>query len=259
MKVMSFNILADMHINFDNIPEEEYSGIPENKLRMKNRYPTIVSLIKSQNPDILLLQEVTQDVRKKLIKDFPSYTVPKISFHQHYKSGNLTMFKDKSSFSNKAKHQTIYHIKGGVYDVLKFSDPPRNPHNPSGNLRNLLVVNAHLHDSNGNIRNSEISFLLREIVKDNENVIIGGDFNTDSTFSHNKLLNKGFISSTKPPTSLGTYLCEKEIIDYIYIRCRGDLKLSGYIFKGECEEICTKNCLSLIGSDHYPVIAIIEK
>lgn len=244
MKIISFNILSDLHINFNNIANEEYAGMTDKELRMKTRYPTIVKFLKAENPDIILLQEVTEDVRIRMIKDFRDYTIPNVSYHSDYASGNMTMFKKAIKMDD---HQTIYHVKGGVYDVIFFHD-------------DFIVANIHLNDVNGNIRNSEISYLLNNIVKNKKNVIIGGDFNTDSSFSHRKLLHHGFTSAAEPrrAQSPGTYLCDPAIIDYIYVRWDKPIKISGYIFKGSCENVCHKSCLSIIGSDHYPIIGIIS-
>jgi endonuclease/exonuclease/phosphatase family metal-dependent hydrolase len=243
LKILSFNILADMHIDFGNIKSSEYSGLSPAKLRMRNRYRTILNHLRNIDPDIALLQEVTTAIRARLVKDFKDYKVTKISMHKDYKSGNVFMVRKSIMV---VVDGLLYHVKGGAYGILHIKYENSD----------IMIVNVHLNDVNGNTRNSEISYLLNSIIREHEKVIIGGDFNTDSTFSHDKLRRQGFLSVVDTDKEKGTYLCESPMIDYIYVR---GMKVSkGYIFKGRCEEICDKECLVDIGSDHYPVVGILE-
>ncbi len=116
IKVVSHNILAENCVDFKN-PAEWYPGISPDTLRMSYRYPLITRRLLSYNADIILLQEMTYDIRDKIEADFPDYNVMPFAKHDlgdkksdHY--GNLTLLR-KNIFTNP-KHKTQYIHKSGT-------------------------------------------------------------------------------------------------------------------------------------------------
>ena len=94
MIITSFNILADVFIDFNN-PEVYYPTIEKKALKMKNRFNTLIKYIRG---DVIMLQEVTPYIRRKLILIFgDKYIVLPLSIHisNTETTGNLTLIKKK--------------------------------------------------------------------------------------------------------------------------------------------------------------------
>jgi len=72
IKIVSWNLLTDSAIEFEN-SEEFYYGISPKALRMENRYPKIVKNIKKLNADVFMLQEVSPQLYESLREDFKDY------------------------------------------------------------------------------------------------------------------------------------------------------------------------------------------
>lgn len=233
MIITSFNILADVFIDFKK-PEEYYPMIETNMLKMKNRFNTLIKYIRG---DIIMLQEVTPYIRRKLSSIFcEEYIVLPLSIHKMdgVTTGNLTLIK-KHKFKT-ITHRTIYINKNAV---------------SVANADDIDIYNIHLNDVSNIIRIKELKYIISTFNK-NKKIIIGGDFNSDDKNLHN-LLND-FKMNIEPKS---TYLCELPMIDYIYTY--GFSKMMGYIHNAIHNENCYQNTIKKYGSDHHPLYVTVRK
>ncbi len=254
LNVMTFNILADICIDFAN-PSEYYHGIKVEDLKIERRLPKIHEHLVEVAADIIMLQEITPDVRDFLIKNMPDYTVEAFSRHidetlpaaqtkgRANAYGNTTILK-KGLFTN-IKHSTKYlNNSGTAFDITEcIHKETKKP---------ILIINLHLDSESGILRSSESESALNFLKPYYKThcIIVAGDFNTDDATLHKKY-NK-FESAVKQHTS--TYLCEKPMIDYIYFY--GFKVLKGKVDNSPCGKTsCMQKTLLLHGSDHYSVLA----
>ena len=232
MIITSFNILADVFIDFKN-PEIYYPTIKKEMLKMKNRFNTLIKYIRG---DIIMLQEVTPYIRNKLVSIFnDKYVVLPLSIHISNigNTGNLTLIK-RQKFK-KISHNTIY-VNNNAVSIV--------------NADELDIYNIHLDDTSNVIRKKELKYIVSTFNKKRK-IIIGGDFNSNSKKLHQLL--KDFKLNI-PPKS--TYLCESPMIDYIYVY--GFTKSVGYIHNTIDTKKCYQKTISKYGSDHHPVYAKIN-
>ena len=232
MIITSFNILADVFIDFNN-PEVYYPTIEKKALKMKNRFNTLIKYIRG---DVIMLQEVTPYIRRKLILIFgDKYIVLPLSIHisNTETTGNLTLIKKKKF--KTINHNTIY-INNNAVSVVNADD--------------LDIYNIHLNDVSNVIRVKELKYITSTFNK-NKKIIIGGDFNSDNERLHHLLTD--FKMNIESKT---TYLCEPHMIDYIYVY--GFTKVTGYIHNTINTKNCYQNTIHTYGSDHHPVYATIS-
>jgi hypothetical protein len=108
MIITSFNILADTFIeNNKTFLDRWYPTLKYNELMMKNRFNTLIKYIKG---DIVMLQEVTPYVRRKLYNIFNlKYIIMPLSNHKTNKNitGNLTMLKRNSIFKSPIQKMVL--------------------------------------------------------------------------------------------------------------------------------------------------------
>jgi len=230
MNITSFNILADVFIDFNN-PEIYYPTIDKKMLKMKNRFNTLIKYIKG---DIIMLQEVTPYIRSKLISLFKTkYIVLPLSTHisNTETTGNLTLIK-KNKFKT-INYNTLY-INDNAISITSTDDTD--------------IYNIHLNDISNEVRIKELKYIISTFNKTRK-IIIGGDFNSDNKKLHNLL--KDFKMNIQPKS---TYLCELPMIDYIYVY--GFRKTIGFIhntINTINSQNCYQNTIALYGSDHHPV------
>ena len=227
MIITSFNILADVFIDFKN-PEVYYPMIDKPTLKMKYRFDTLIQYIRG---DIIMLQEVTPYIRRKLMTIFGKhYVVLPLSVHKSdtETTGNLTLIK-KNKFKT-VYHSTLYINKNAVSVV---------------NADNIDIYNIHLNDVSNVIRTKELKYIISTFNK-NKKIIIGGDFNSDNENLH-RLLNDFDMNIE----AKSTYLCESPMIDYIYVY--GFTKATGYIHNTINDKNCYPNTIKKYGSDHHPI------
>ena len=227
MIITSFNILADVFIDFNNT-EVYYPTIEKKMLKMKNRFNTLIKYILG---DIIMLQEVTPYLRRKLISIFgDQYLVLPLSIHisDTETTGNLTLIK-KTKFKT-INHGTIYINKNAVSVV---------------NADDVDIYNIHLNDVSNAMRTKELKYIISTFNK-KKKIIIGGDFNSDNERLHS-LLNDFKMNIH----SKSTYLCESQMIDYIYVY--GFTTAVGYIHNTIKTKNCYQNTIKKYGSDHHPV------
>jgi endonuclease/exonuclease/phosphatase family metal-dependent hydrolase len=227
MIITSFNILADVFIDFKN-PEVYYPTIDKLMLKMRYRFNTLIKYVRG---DIIMLQEVTPYIRRKLMSIVgDDYIVLPLSVHKSdtETTGNLTLIK-------KNKFKTIYHstfyINKNAVSVVNADD--------------IDIYNIHLNDVSNVIRTKELKHIISTFNK-NKKIIIGGDFNSDNEKLHSLLNDFKMNIEAK-----STYLCESPMIDYIYVY--GFKKATGYIDNTINNKNCYPNTIKKYGSDHHPV------
>jgi endonuclease/exonuclease/phosphatase family metal-dependent hydrolase len=256
IKVLSFNILAENCVDFIN-PAEYYPHINPKELRIAYRLPRIVKKLKEHSADVVLLQEATYEVRDKLVKLLPEYkfmpyTVNNLQDPKAEHWGQLTLLK-KCVFSN-IKHDIKYLNKTPTaFSITTCKLCPRDK---------VIIVNMHLDAYDGKVRRAESTALLKWLtphMKDHL-VIIGGDFNTDDSVLHKKY--SKFTPAIEKKNASSTYLCEKPMIDYIYVKGlqveKGFIDDPAYCVNGKCGKEktpqCMKGIIKSLGSDHNPII-----
>ena len=233
MIITSFNILADVFIDFNN-PEVYYPMIDKLMLKMKYRFNTLIKYVRG---DIIMLQEVTPYIRRKLMSIVgDDYIVLPLSVHKSdtETTGNLTLIK-KHKFK-VIYHNTLYIGKNAVSVV---------------NADNIDIYNIHLNDVSNVIRTKELKHIISTFNK-NKKIIIGGDFNSDNEKLHSLLNDFKMNIEAK-----STYLCESPMIDYIYVY--GFKKATGYIDNTINNKNCYPNTIKKYGSDHHPLYVTVRK
>lgn len=257
LKILSWNILAENCIDFIN-PAEYYPDIPVNFLKMSFRYPIIVQRIKEYNADIVMLQEMTPDIRIKLINDFKHiYTISPFARHKTGEKkpewyGNLTMIRH--DMFHDIKFKVAYLAESGTASLISTM---KYILRDKGNVeQRVMSVNIHFDAYKETKRIAEAKSLLNWLNKLDADwkVIISGDFNSDATQLHK--LFAGYKSVIKRTEAKSTYLCEDPMIDYIYVK---HMKVVIGIIDNISakKKRCMRHTLKTYGSDHHPVIGLV--
>lgn len=245
MKVVTWNILADQYIDYANT-QRDYPTVPAQDLRLSKRLPVILRELERIQADLVLLQEVTPAVHEKLLKRFGrTYEIGPLATHRAKEehgtsSGNVNLLK--RSVFGATKFETKFF--GGSQSAtgiafVKYPEP-------------FLIANVHFDWENHARRKREAAGLLRYLRR-HENpkvaVIIGGDFNTDQDDLHRK-----FARFTSLVTkSESTFLCEKPMIDWIYVL--RVVPSNGTVHNEPVRNpaTCFQKTIRSKGSDHYMV------
>ena len=234
MYITSFNILAEVYVEPNKeFMDKWYPTLDYKDLLMKNRFTTLIKYIKG---DIILLQEVTPYIRKKLSTIYSSeYNIMPLSKHKtdNHNTGNLTMIK-KNKFKN-ITHTTNY-VYNLAYGLTQADD--------------ISIYNIHLHDSSKMKRKNQLKKII-DTFDINNKIIIGGDFNSNDKDLHSMIKNLNFQMNVA--NKKGTYLCEGPMIDYIY--CYGFSKINGHIDNSilNNNNYCYTSTIQKYGSDHHPI------
>ena len=260
MKVLSFNVLSDEYLEFNNpkFLERWYPNIKPEDLRLKNRVPAIIETIKFMDADIVCLQEVMVPLRLLLIKMFPDFYVSKLAVHQFMekKSGNLVMLR-KSNFDMKSIIEVPSEIGRGYAQMTVIAHPIKNK---KVQLKPYVIMSLHLIDTAYKFEQAKLVKELFDIYKKGTKIIVAGDFNTNEAKIHNIFTGIGFKSGINPKVKYrGTYLCEKPMIDYIY--ATGFKKITAFVYNEptKCSAAsCYISTIRKYGTDHYPIYAAVE-
>ena len=219
MIVTSFNILADVFIDFDN-SELEYPTIKKEMLRMRNRFNILIKYIKG---DIIMLQEVTP------------YDPPGVALRACLR---LNPILQTFLLTGLSRRQARSATPGGSNAVSVANITLSSNYH-------LDIYNIHLDDKSNTTRKQELKYIISTFDKTRK-IIIGGDFNSDSQKLHHML--KDFEINITPKS---TYLCESPMIDYIYTY--GFKNSDGYIHNTLNTDNCYQKTISKYGSDHHPI------
>ena len=235
MKVLSWNILAN-----EFIAQKYYTMIPSEILfNRQQRQDNILATLLAIDADIMLLQEVMQSEYNLLTTHYDkTHHIIRGKYitwqNKRGYSGNVTLLR-KQMFSFTAE-QTNYAF-GLSVKCYHLKIP-------------FLILNVHLDDVSADKRISALLQMETDI-KQNANVILGGDFNED--YQKNKKLYT-FIKSAvglkiynhRPTYYIGKELC----IDNIAIKGLKEMKnIALNRFGGDIIQQ-----ISNYGSDHLPVL-----
>ena len=264
MKIMTWNILASEWIKKSYYPNVTNTVLFDRKSRFKR----ILEKIISENPDVLLLQEVMQ-LEYKLLSDHlrSRYHVSGLSPVNWSKkegqpilseSGNITLLK-KSVF--KYVHEEPLPANFGLYSSAVYS-PAMKSKSISKSIRKTYQVhlfNIHLNDLFVQTRTKQMNVIKPFVEQETaSHCLIAGDFNQEYN-PHSKLYAiPGFTVHNK----CKTYYIKKNMnIDNILSKGfkedspqeTTDSKLTSPSCLVVPKEIETG--FKLYGSDHLPVIA----
>lgn len=261
ISIMTFNILAENCVDFVN-PAEYYPHITPKNLRINHRLPGIIKKIRQHNCDIVLLQELTYEVREKLVKLLPEYLCTKLAVNNLHEPkrlhwANMTLLK-RGVFSSIKHIVQFLHTSHTAYSTLVCK------HHASG--KKCIIMNVHYDAEYPVVRRYENAALLRFLRSYLSNwiIVVGGDFNTDDPTLHAKFEGK-FLPAIPKKRASSTYLCEAPMIDHIYTR--GIVHDKSWIDnkaycddKKDCKNVkektpqCMRKTISSVSSDHYPVV-----
>jgi endonuclease/exonuclease/phosphatase family metal-dependent hydrolase len=255
LKILSFNILAEQFIDYDN-PSEYYPKVPVSDLKEENRLPKIFAFLQKNDPDIMLLQEVNPKVLKMLQLNLAeSHMLMPLAEHHTEESlmegndyGNLIAVRH--GMFDEFSYRTIFVPKlGSAFALLTCKLK-------ADLSKEFLIINIHLDadeesEDNRKIEVNMLMKLIKNLLKKSI-TIITGDFNTNSPIIHNKF--KKLTPVVRPDKPVGTYLNDPLMIDWIYIKNANIV--SGKVLKPSDATNATP--LKKFGSDHYPVVAEIE-
>ena len=298
MKVLSFNILADQYIDYEDL-QRDYPTIHESDLKLEKRMPKIISYIKSVDADIVMLQEITPETKKIISAAFPEYKCVALAKHKYseggsYNSGNMTMLR-KGMFKN-IKHKGLFLAKTpNVFSLTTCNlvDAKQSKAKRSEAKRSEDVSKAKRSEAKQNeakrseAKQNEAKRSEAKRSEDDDNSLTIVNVHLDWEFESIRereaiALNKYVAKrkkciiagdfNTNAATTHGkfknlasvvkkeksTFLCENAMIDYIYVR---NFKIKS----GDVDNIPVKdkkNCfvktIKKYGSDHYPVIATLD-
>lgn len=258
MRILSFNVLSDEYIEFNNpkFLERWYPNIKPTDLLLKNRAATIIETIKYMDADVVCLQEAVGKLRTLLVKLFPDYYVSTLAKHQfgEKKSGNLVMLR-KTAFDATTVVEQMSDIGKGYYQITLIARPIKGTRILT---KPIAITSVHLSDTTAKYGQAAIMSELLSVYKGK--VIIAGDFNTNNEKLHNIFTGTGFKSGIHANTKhRGTYLCEKPMIDYIY--AKGFKKINSTLHNEPTKctaATCYISTIKKYGTDHYPIYAIVK-
>lgn len=245
MRIVSFNILSDDYVDFNNqaFLHKYYRGVKPAMLAWKARKRRIVQKIKQLDGDIYLLQEVMRGARVTFKRHFSDYHVGPIAYHalpidktNRNRTGNMILIR--KSLCNTSPTFKTADIGYGYKISVAI-------------IKELVIVSLHFIDTHKKYQQAKNlqKILQAEPIRDNQ-LIVGGDFNCKSV-----KMAKMFQDLVKNKTvckSSGTYLCQRPMIDYIYTSL--PVKTCA-IDNGPMDSpSCRATTLESVGSDHYPVI-----
>lgn len=176
--------------------------------------------------------------------DAANTSYPDINFGDIIAIGGAYQFTPQLIFTKPSQRVYRVPVLGTAFSITEFYHKKTQ----------IAVINIHLDsDEETEKKRREEIKLLMEFIKPllkTSVVILTGDFNTANAATHKSFsVMKSVVKKHK-----GTYLAEKHMIDWIYV---ANAKiLDGYVDKPPRADIQTP--LKKFGSDHYPVVGVIE-
>lgn len=265
MKILSWNILEDSAIDFKDT-QRDYPTIHTNQLKANTRIKKIIQILEYSRADVILLQEVSLPWTRKLKSKLVEYRSLGLCKHNQsiwpkdYKIkayGNLTLIRKSVIEDITHKCITITDL-GTAFDVTGVQFKHWNfP---------VCFINSHFDSAEHKNRMTEAEAMLHFAEawetnnKEKVAIILAGDFNTDAKDLH-KLFNESGFQSAIDKDAIkikSTFLCEKPMIDYIYVKGLQVTKSGIWNEPVKTGRIkCFQETLKR-GSDHYPVWAEME-
>lgn len=220
----------------------------------------VIEFIKKENPDIFILQEVYPETLKKLEKDFPNYN--------HRFAASLLELKEKTERGNALfSRYPILKTENIFFDIPygEISEEPE-PGDYTQTPRNMQYALVENEDQQLNIynihgiwgfdgwdseRRLNMSKIIVDHIKDQSNVILGGDFNlrpeTKTIVNIEKYLKNIFKNELKTTFNM------KHKTDERYAEAVVDM-----IFVSPNIKVVEHYCPQVDVSDHLPLVAILE-
>ena len=251
LKIMSFNLRMDV----------ESDGINS----FTNRFERVLETIRSESPDIVGFQEVTDSMRKRLGKSLDGYTTVGCGRNGNY-HGEAMLIGYKTDLFELIEVNNIWlsetpNVPGTKYG-FDHSGCPRMYTSillkHDGIDKPFRIINTHLDHEGAKARVLESEQLCTDIGKYNEHFILTGDFNATPETPEIKLItealkDRGCVDCTAglEPTfhAFGKIPPEKYVkIDYIFTDavCKNAYRVEDIPVHGQYY------------SDHNAVCAIIE-
>ena len=242
LKIMSFNLR--------HIIKEEFFGI------WKTRYARIVDFIKSQNPDIIGVQELTRKGKRYLKRNLRDYKI--IGKKRH----SIIFTNEYNCLLIKKDIKITWHKTFSLSDKInklgrktKEDNFPRIctvAHLQKENIK-YFVSNTHLDNSNSENKKRMLEIfdsINKNYRKPEEHIIIMGDFNMSLNNKNLVKYAEDYLDPFKDYQGT-TYVNDPDMraIDHIFL----DKK-----FKYSDEEVHTDSNDFGFMSDHYPLSCEIE-
>lgn len=253
MQIVTWNMLSDDYIDFKDpsFIRKYYREIPTNDLKIRKRLPILLKTIASQKADVYCLQEVMTKTHEALL----------LRFSADYHIGPLVKHRFKRNESNYNRTGNCIMIRkrfgSALFASFRLRDDQLWPHFEYYSVAvattpTFLIYSVHFADDSTKFAQAR-DFVNRVEFNQQRHpekqVIIGGDFNTSSHKMHNMFSGFFRISQQHPN---GTYLCNKNQIDYIYSSRSTREKPVICRSPAPCDY---QNVVKEFGSDHVPVLA----
>ncbi len=206
----------------------------------------IVNVIKKYNPDIISLNEVYNDVCEKITVNQSQYIANKLGYKYYFFGQTITL--DNGILYGNAIISK-YPIKNP--EIIAIPDPAIKDEKVYYESRNIIYSQIDkynvfvTHFGLAKKEQENAFYILRNSIKNKQNIIIMGDFNIDE---HNMItINENIINSAK-------YIKE---CSFTYPSLNPSVKID-YIFLSDDISINTAQIGQDIVSDHLPVIVNVD-
>lgn len=210
LKIMSFNLR--------HIIKEEFIGL------WKKRYSKIVDFILDQNPDVIGVQELTRKGKKYLKRHLREYKIVGKKRHSVIFTNEYNCILIKKDY--KIKGHKTYSLSDNINKLGRKHKDDNFPRictlaHIEKEGRKYLIANTHIDNSSKANKKRQLGIfdmIINTHKKDDEYLIITGDFNM--TLDNENLLNysKGFIDPFKKYT-ITTFPSMPDIkaLDHIFL------------------------------------------
>lgn len=225
-------------------------GLDYKKLLNKERIidlEKIINVIKEENPDIIALNEVYNDINNIETVEQTKYIADELGYN-YYFFGKCITIKNTIGYGNAI----ISKYPLSNYTVHKIPDPIIKKENGHYESRAIIDCELLINDEIIKVFVTHIGLEKEEKenginkileISKNKKAIIMGDFNMQEDNENiKKLLNtyKNTLSNINEGNSTYPSTNPKEKIDYIFIKNM---------------EIISSNVIKKVASDHFPIIA----
>ncbi len=231
----------------------------------KEKLSNILSELKKINPDVVCLQEVRVNSSFNPKVNGAAYLAKGLKFYYHF--GESHFFDKKEIQGNLILSRFPIVRKYSKY-IQKFNPQKTNRSEDEGRLymevslkvdnRELRVGTSHLSFKAGHVlsaqRQKEMNNFLKELSKQKEGYIFGGDLNAVPTSAFVKGILKTFKNVgprlTGPSADKKKYTESKKLGNH-------SVRID-YIFSTEEIKVKKAEILKTKFSDHFPIVAVID-
>lgn len=235
--IWNLYFIVPYFLESDNFPHKKEIKITSiNLLSSNSRENLVIKYITKEDPDILILIELTPKWEEKLNNIIKKYEYQKI-----------VPRLDNFGIAVLSKYKMDSHI-----DYFDLNNKPSIVSNLELGNQNLSVVATHpippINQTTFENRNKQLTNIIRDRNKFSDNLIIAGDFNTSSFSNHfEKLVEGDLVDSRIGFGLLPTWPADYEILQ---------TTLDHFLVSKNLKVIDRKTGPN-IGSDHLPINIII--